>query len=72
MKPPYKEMDFDGESIEEQSQKWWKYNWERENSIISDIFAGQLMSKIECQSCKHCSYAFDNFMDLSVSIPEQS
>jgi ubiquitin carboxyl-terminal hydrolase 2/21 len=27
------------------------------------------MSKTECQSCKYCSYAFDNFADLSISIP---
>ena len=30
------------------------------------------MNKIECQHCKHCSYAFDNFMDLSVSIPRKA
>jgi len=29
------------------------------------------MNKIECQSCNHCSYAFDNFMDLSISIPRK-
>ncbi len=30
------------------------------------------MSKIECQACGHSSYAFDNFMDLSVPIPRKA
>jgi len=27
------------------------------------------MNCLECNSCRHKSYTFDNFMDLSVSIP---
>jgi ubiquitin C-terminal hydrolase len=27
------------------------------------------MNTLECQKCRFKSYAFDNFMDLSVSIP---
>ena len=30
------------------------------------------MNTITCQSCKHSSYAFDNFMDLSLSIPRKA
>ena len=30
------------------------------------------MSRIECQKCGHASYAFDNYMDLSVSIPRKA
>jgi ubiquitin C-terminal hydrolase len=29
------------------------------------------MNKIECQACGHSSLAFDNFMDLSISIPRK-
>ena len=29
------------------------------------------MNKIECMNCGHRSLAFDNFMDLSVSIPRK-
>ena len=29
------------------------------------------MNKIECQNCNYASYAFDNFMDLSISIPRK-
>jgi len=30
------------------------------------------MNKIECKNCGHCSYAFDNFMDLSLPIPRKA
>lgn len=70
-KPAYKEMDFDSLPIIDQSEKWWKYYLERDDSIVTDLFSGQLINKIECQNCKHCSYAFDNFMDLSISIPRK-
>jgi ubiquitin carboxyl-terminal hydrolase 2/21 len=30
------------------------------------------MSKIECMKCHHKSLTFDNFMDLSISIPTKS
>ena len=39
---------------------------------MTDIFEGQLMSQIECLSCKHKATAFDNFMDLSVEIPKKA
>lgn len=64
-------MDFDKLPADQQSENWWLYNKERDDSIITDLFTGQLMNKIECQHCGHCSYAFDNFMDLSVPIPRK-
>lgn len=36
------------------------------------MFEGQLCSTIECLKCRHKSYTFDNFMDLSVSIPRKA
>ena len=71
-KPPYKELDFDNLAVEEQSKNWWQYNLERDNSIITDLFTGQLMNRLECNRCHHKSYAFDNFMDLSISIPRKA
>lgn len=65
-------MNFDKDSPDEQSNKWWSYYKERDDSIITDLFTGQLMNKIECLSCGFCSYAFDNFMDLSVPFPRKS
>mgnify|MGYP001126578104 CR=1 FL=1 len=43
----------------------------RDDSIITDLFEGQLCSKIECQKCGYQSLTFDNFMDLSVQIPKK-
>jgi ubiquitin C-terminal hydrolase len=30
------------------------------------------MNRLECNKCRHSSLAFDNFMDLSVSIPRKA
>lgn len=64
-------MDFEKLPDDQQSENWWKYNIDRDNSIITDLFTGQLMNKLECLSCGYKSLAFDNFMDLSVSIPRK-
>jgi ubiquitin C-terminal hydrolase len=39
---------------------------------MTDNFTGQLMNRLECKKCGYKSYAFDNFMDLSVSIPRKA
>lgn len=39
----------------------------RDNSIVTDLFCGQLLSKIKCSECGFESLAFDNFWDLSLS-----
>ena len=71
-KPPYKVIDCDKESMDKQSEIWADYMRATDNSIITDLFEGQLMSKLECQKCHYQSLTFDNFMDLSISIPRKS
>jgi ubiquitin C-terminal hydrolase len=56
-------------SIQEEAEKAWKAYMKFNDSVISDLFAGQLQSTIECSSCQHRSYCFDPFLDLSVPIP---
>jgi len=68
-KKPYKELNFEDKPLAQQSDLWWKYYEERDNSIICDLFQGQLMNRIQCKVCGGSSYAFDNFMDLSLPIP---
>lgn len=70
-KPKYKELKFTNESKSEQSDAWWDYFKNIEDSKITDLFQGQLMSITECHSCGHQSLAFDNFMDLSLSLPKE-
>ena len=58
--------------MEAQSETWFKYFRARDDSMITDLFEGQLCSTITCKSCNHKSFTFDNFMDLSVSIPRKA
>ena len=37
-----------------------------------DIFQGQLINRIECLNCEYKSMAFDNFLDLSLSISRKA
>jgi hypothetical protein len=39
-KPAYKEMNFGNLSLDEQSQRWWQYNKDRDDSVITDLFTG--------------------------------
>lgn len=39
----------------------------RDNSIVTDLFSGQLLSRTVCSHCRNESLAFDNFWDLSLS-----
>lgn len=39
-------MDFEKLPDDQQSENWWQYNKERDNSIITDLFTGQLMNKL--------------------------
>jgi ubiquitin carboxyl-terminal hydrolase 2 len=72
VKPPYKEMKFENLPVEKQSDGWFKYFRERDDSIMTDLFEGQLINALKCLSCGHETYAFDNFMDLSVEIPRKA
>ena len=65
-------MNYDKLSAQEQSQKWAEYFAERDNSIMTDLFSGQLMNRLECLSCGHQALAFDSFMDLSIEIPRKA
>ena len=71
-KPAYKEIKCEHMSTAQQSEEWWKYNLARDDSIMVDLLAGQLMNRTACLSCKHSDLAFDNFMDLSVEIPRRA
>ncbi|KAH7289861.1 hypothetical protein KP509_30G021800 [Ceratopteris richardii] len=49
----------------------WNYHKSLNDSIIQDIFCGQLQSSIECSVCKKKSHCFDPFLDLSLPLPDQ-
>jgi len=71
-KPKYKELLCDELPLEEQSQTWADHYAEIDNSVMTDLFSGQLLSLVTCLSCGQQSATFDNFMDLSIHIPNDS
>lgn len=48
--------------------EWSRYT-HREQSYISDLFAGQHASKLRCTTCKHTSTTHEAFYSISVEIP---
>ncbi|KAI8899632.1 hypothetical protein BC833DRAFT_619235 [Globomyces pollinis-pini] len=60
------ELDVLGDSIKSQIQ-WNRYK-KYENSVLLDIFGGQLQSTIVCKSCKTPSVTFDTVWDLSIPV----
>ncbi|XP_069965808.1 ubiquitin carboxyl-terminal hydrolase Usp2 isoform X1 [Bactrocera oleae] len=50
----------------------WEWYARHENSLIRDLFVGQLKSTLRCTTCGNTSVTFDPFWDLSVSLPSLS
>ena len=70
-KPPYRELKGEG-SVGQQADEAWEYARSRSNSVIQDVFAGQLQSTLQCPDCGALSHTFDEFMDLSLPLPQNS
>jgi ubiquitin C-terminal hydrolase len=71
--PSYVEIkDAESDDDDARSARWWNNYKERNDSIVTDVFAGQLRSTVVCASCSHVSTVFDPFLDLSLPIPKRS
>ncbi|GFY60169.1 ubiquitin carboxyl-terminal hydrolase 2 [Trichonephila inaurata madagascariensis] len=57
--------DFGGDAF-----KTWRRYKNTDDSLIVDLFAGQLKSTLKCMSCSNDSITYDPFWDLSLPIPE--
>lgn len=55
---------------EEEAVAMWKKHLERDDSMIYDLFSGQLRSSLQCSVCSHSSTTFDVFCDLSLPLPK--
>lgn len=53
----------------EKANVMWDWYTKRENSVIKDLFVGQLKSSLHCTHCEKTSVMFDPFWDLSVPVP---
>ena len=59
----------ENESESQASLRWWKNYIRKNDSIIIDLFYGQLRNKIICDECKYNSIIYDPFMILPLNIP---
>ena len=70
---PYMEIEDDPDaSITDQANILWDYHVSRDDSLVMDLFRGQLMSTVTCSRCGKVSHAFDPFLDISLPIPTSS
>ena len=67
---PYRERAFAAESIEKQSEERAKYHKSKHNSIMTDLFDSQFVTRMKCLRCGNQTYSFDNNMDLNIEIPK--
>jgi ubiquitin C-terminal hydrolase len=59
---PKKQIEF------KDSNSAWEHYKKYHSSIIDELFAGQLVSRVTCKNCSHISKTFDPFLDLSLPI----
>ncbi|XP_065366467.1 ubiquitin carboxyl-terminal hydrolase Usp2 isoform X1 [Calliphora vicina] len=62
----------DNLSDNKKAELTWDWYGRHENSLIRDLFVGQLKSTLRCTTCGNCSVTFDPFWDLSVPLPSSS
>ncbi|XP_005181025.2 ubiquitin carboxyl-terminal hydrolase Usp2 isoform X4 [Musca domestica] len=62
----------DNLSDNKKAELTWEWYSRLENSLIRDLFVGQLKSTLRCTTCGNTSVTFDPFWDLSVPLPSSS
>ena len=60
-----------GESDGQAALRWWKLHKELNNSIIADLFQGQLKLKISCPICKWGYISYPPFYFLNLPLPNK-
>jgi len=71
-KQPYRELEGGGSDYSRVASEWFQYHKNRDDSIVTDYFRGQLLTIITCSRCTSKSIACDTFLDLSVPVPRTS
>lgn len=71
-KPKYRQCEFPDSFSELQiAEKSWESYLSVDKSLMTDLFVGQLKSKLTFCLCNHTSVTFDPFWDLSIPIPRK-
>ena len=60
------------ETDAECSKRFWNNFLKRNDSIITDLFCGQIKSTVTCPKCRFVNITFDPFYTLNLNIPEIS
>lgn len=70
---PYSELkDSNGRPDKEVASEAWSQHHARNQSIVIDLFYGQLKSKVRCLCCGKESVRFDPFSLLSLPLPVEN
>ncbi|KAH0789723.1 Clan CA, family C19, ubiquitin hydrolase-like cysteine peptidase [Histomonas meleagridis] len=67
-KPIVQSIDGDGSNDEIVAMEAWRRHKARNDSIIVDLFCGQLRSELICPMCRKLTVVFDPYMSLSLPI----
>jgi ubiquitin C-terminal hydrolase len=68
--PEYIEIIHTGKSKSELNQEYYNMFLKREDSLIVDLFHGQICNTFSCSSCNFPSYSFEKFMDIPLIISQ--
>jgi hypothetical protein len=69
-KPEYRELPGTGSEAEQaEAARAYQLSWH--NSIVEDLFVGQLQSTITCAGCGGTSHCFDPFYSLALPLPSK-
>ncbi|CAB3402801.1 unnamed protein product [Caenorhabditis bovis] len=68
--PKPKEIEEHAEPVtdQEKADKAWMEYLKRDDSLVTELFAGQLKSRLVCRSCNSSSSVFEAFTSLSLPI----
>lgn len=69
---PSQELRRERMPIREAARLEWQRYCHREQSMISDIFAGQHASRLRCTTCQNTSTTYEAFYSISVEIPRHN
>ena len=66
------EMVNDQVALQEMADKCWEIYKARNDSVITDLFAGMYKSTVRCPICEKVSIIFDPFNNLTLQLPIES
>ena len=59
-------------SVKKEGEIMWEQSLHLEDTLLAQVFMGQLLSSLYCTSCGHTSRTFDPIWDLALPFPDVS